>query len=224
MTILLSKTINSSSMATENNTSNCSGSGQLAERFATVTKNDFSMHGSDDRECVSWKKVKYFIQGVEDVIKAKDQVAREALNESETLKWILEEEKEKFRESFEEIAFLHAEIEKLSMEKSETLQKMQQVDRENANLKEQLVIAQLQLEAHASPSCSPYLAPATGNEKKEYTTGVGVEKRVANLQKGDATVSPTVLFHTPELARQKVQTATNDENLSHYAINSSKID
>lgn len=212
-------------------------SGQLAERFATVTKNDFSVDdGSGDREYISWRKVKYFIQGVEEVIKAKDQVAREALNDSETLKWILEEEKEKFRESFEEIAFLNAEIKKLSMEKSETLQKMQQVDRENANLKEQLVIAQLQLEhMSASPSpltCSPCLAAGTGaaderssDEKQRYITGVGVEKRIVHLQKGAAaTVSPTALFHTPELVRdsQKLQTA-NDENL-HYTINSNKID
>jgi len=223
-------------MVTENPSDGHTGpcSGQLAERCATVTKNDFSI-GLDDREYISWRKVKHFIQGVEEVIKAKDQVAREALNESETLKWILEEEKEKFRESFEEIAFLNAEIKNLSMEKSETLQKMQQVDRENANLKEQLVIAQLQLEhmsASASPSCSPYSGAGTGgaderssDEKQRYSSGVGVEKRIAHLQKGAAaTVSPTALFHTPELVRdsQKLQTA-NDENL-HYTINANKID
>eukprot|EP00890_Picochlorum_soloecismus_P000231 jgi/Picsp_1/1208/NSC_04689-R1_---NA--- len=95
------------------------------------------------KQYISWSKFVEFEQMARCVNDAKNSIARDAINEAEKLRWILEEEREKH---MDETAFLEGEMKKLNSQKSLLKTQVDDLERQVASLKGALDLMNAEIE------------------------------------------------------------------------------
>ena len=95
------------------------------------------------KQYISWSKFVEFEQMARCVNDAKNSIARDAINEAEKLRWILEEERERH---LDETAFLEGEMKKLNSQKSLLKTQVDDLERQVASLKGALDLMNAEIE------------------------------------------------------------------------------
>lgn len=141
---------------------------------------------------ISWSKFVEFEQMARCVNEAKNSIAREAINEAEKLRWILEEERERH---MDETAFLEGEMKKLNSQKSLLKTQVDDLERQVASLKGALDLMNAEIEGRMQRYNT--VSPDPRADEK-YSKKMELKMNSALIGKGVQLEFATPEFATPE--------------------------